>query len=270
MNRLFIIVLAASFVLLSVSNLNAKTDTTPSDSTTFVQDTTGKPESHKMNLIKINLFALPLRTLTLQYERVINKFLSVTIAARYMPRATIPYKNWIYNKIGEDDPEFKESLDNMLISNYAITPEVRFYLGKKGYGRGFYLAPSYRYAHFTLANFEYTYTDDQDQENSMNMSGKMTANYGGFMMGAQWALGKHLSLDWWIFAPFLGVENTNLTGTTTLPLSEEDQNNIREDLGDIEIPYTTTTVSVHEYGVSIQMHGLMTGISTGLAFGVRF
>ena len=270
MKKIFTIFLAAAFIVLSAYNLNAQTDTIHSDSTASVTDTKINAESHKMNMIKINLFALPLRTLTIQYERVINKFLSVTVAGRLMPKATLPYKNWIYNKIGEDDPEFKESLDNMLLSNYAVTVEARFYLGKKGYGRGFYLAPSYRHANFTLNNLKYTYTDDQDQENSMNMSGKMRANYGGLMMGAQWALGKHLTLDWWIFAPFLGVERTNLTGTTTKPLSEEDQNSIREDLGDIEIPYTKTTVNVHEYGVSIQMHGAITAISTGLAFGVRF
>ncbi len=265
-----LIVLAVSFVILLSYKLNAQTDSIPSDTATLVLNKTMKAGSSGKNIIKINLLALTIRTLTLQYERVINKYLSVAVAGRHMPKATIPYKNMIYNRLGEDDPDFKETLDNMLISNYAFTPEVRFYLGKKGYGRGFYLAPSYRYAYFALNNLAYSYDDGNDQEGTINMSGNMTANYGGFTVGAQWALGKHLSLDWWIFAPFIGVENTNLSGITSDALSEEIQNSIKEELEDIELPYTTTTVSVHEYGAAIQLHGLMTGISTGLAFGVRF
>lgn len=265
-----LIVLAVSFVVLLSYKLNAQTDSTPSDTTSLVLNKTTKVESIGKNIIKINLLALTLRTITLQYERVINKYLSVAIAGRYMPKASTPYKNLIYNIVGEDDPEFKETLDNMLISNYALTPEVRFYLGKKGYGRGFYLAPSYRYAYFTLNNLAYSYYDGDNQEGTINMSGNMTANYGGFTVGAQWAFGKHLSLDWWIFAPFFGVENTNLSGITSEALSEEIQNSIKEELEDIELPYTTTSVSVHEYGAAIQLHGLTTGISTGLAFGVRF
>ena len=157
MNRLFTLLLATTFIVLLAFNLVAQTDSIPADTNTVILSETVKPEVDKKNLVKINLFALALRTFTIQYERVINKHISVALAVRYMPNATVPYKNWIYNRYGEDDPEIKETLDNMKISNYAITPEVRFYLGNKGYGRGFYLAPSYRYAHFTIENLEYAY-----------------------------------------------------------------------------------------------------------------
>jgi hypothetical protein len=269
MKRITIHVLILLCILtISIIRLNAQTDSIPSDSTALLQYDTLNPGSY--NMIKINLFALPLQTFTLQYERVINKFLSASLTVRYMPHATVPFKNLIYNMSGGNDPDFKEILDNMLISNYAITPELRFYLGKKGYGRGFYLAPAYRYAHFTIDKLEYSYINSEDQESFINLSGKMTANYGGFIIGAQWLLGKHLILDWWIFAPFLGAEKTDLSGRTTEPISEEDQDILRQDLEDIDIPYTTTTVSVHEYGASLQLHGLLAGVSSGLAIGVRF
>lgn len=271
MEKLLIILTAIFFAISFTGNtLEAQTDTYSADLTTVISNDSLKSESHKMNMIKINVLALPLRTLTLQYERVINKFLSVTLAGRYMPKATAPYKNWIYNKWGDNDPDFKETLDNMLISNYALNIDVRFYLGKKGYGKGFYLAPTYRYANFTISDLNYSFYDSDDQENDILMSGKMTANYGGFLIGAQWALGKHLTLDWWIFAPLLGVENTNLSGSTSYPLSVDDQNLLQEELEDLEIPYTTTTASVNEYGASVKFHGLMGGVGAGLAFGVRF
>jgi len=248
----------------------AQTDSIPSeaDATTVTKKT--KPVESKLNIVKINLFALPLKTITLQYERVINKFLSVGITGRYMPSMSMPYKNFIYNQYGGDDPEVKEVLDNMRISNFAVSPEVRFYLGKKGYGRGFYLAPAYRHARFSIDNLEYTFTGDQDIENSITMSGNMIANYGGFTVGAQWALGKHLILDWWIFAPFIGTERTNFSGNTNDALSQEDQYSLKQSLENIDLPYTTVTADVHEYGASVQLHGMMVGLSTGLAFGVRF
>lgn len=271
MQRFFTILLGASFVIVFLGpSLKAQTNTNSSNSTVIDSTQTVMPESYKMNMIKINLLALPLLTFTVQYERVIKKYLSVAVAIRYMPKASVPYKNWIYNRFGDDDPDFKETLDNMRISNYAITPEVRFYVGKKGYGNGFYIAPSYRYAHFNLDNIEYSYTDDTDEDSYINMSGDMTVNYGGFLLGAQWALGKHLTLDWWIFAPFIGGERTNLSGATSVPLSEEDQQSLREELEDIDIPYTNTEVQVNANGASIQLNGLMAGVSAGLAFGVRF
>ena len=269
MNRYIITILAIACIIgLSRKQIIAQTDSIPSDTSGVLQGDTLDPGTY--NIIKINLFALPLKTITLQYERVINKFLSAGLTGRYMPESTIPFKGLIYNMSGGDDPDTKKTLDNMLISNYAISPELRFYLGKKGYGRGFYLAPAYRYAHFTIDKLEYSYINSEDQKSFINMSGKMTANYGGFMIGAQWLLGKHLSLDWWIFAPFLGAEKTDLSGRTTEPISEEDQEILRQDLENIDIPYTTTTAIVHEYGASLQMHGLIAGLSSGLAFGFRF
>lgn len=262
----FFVILFIFFSLTTVAQTDSslyKTDTASS-----IQKT--KSVESKMNIVKINLFALPLKTITLQYERVINKFLSVAISGRYMPSMTLPYKDFIYRQYGGDDPEMKEVLDNMQISNFAVSPEVRFYLGKKGFGRGFYLAPAYRHARFSIDNLEYTYTDDQDVENSILMSGNMIANYGGFTVGAQWALGKHLSLDWWIFAPFIGTERTNLSGNTSEALSQEDQNILKQSLEDIDLPYTTATADVQEYGASVQLKGVMVGLSTGLAFGVRF
>ena len=271
MQRFLIILLGAAFVIVFFgSNLKAQSDSNSSNSTVIDSTLTVMPESHKMNMIKINLLALPLKTFTLQYERVIKKYLSVALSVRYMPNGSVPYKNWIYNRFGDDDPESKETIDNMRISNYAITPEVRFYVGKKGYGSGFYISPSFRYAHFNLDNIEYSYVDDTDEESYINMSGKMNAYYGGFLLGTQWLLGEHLSLDWWIFAPFIGGEKTSLSGTTSVPLSEENQQILKENLEDVDIPYTDTEVQVNANGASIQLNGLIAGISAGLAFGVRF
>lgn len=257
------------FIVLSFG-VYAQDDAISPDSNTLIVNNVNVFPGEKMNIIKLNLLALPIRTFTIQYERVIKKYLSAAIAVRYMPKATMPYKKWVYNRFGDNDPDAEEMLDNLLISNYAFTPEIRFYPGKKGYGKGFYLAPCYRYSRFTIDNLQYTFTDSDDYENQLDMSGTMTTNYGGFTIGVQWFLGEHLSLDWWIFTPLIGGEKTKLTGTTSESLSEEDQNIIREEFEDIDIPYTDLQIEVHEYGANIQFKGLMAGFSAGLALGFRF
>jgi len=268
----YLLILLVAMLLFGIFNpaLKAQSDTLVYGYDVNDSTLSSVTDDLRMNFVKINLLALPLRTITLQYERVIKKYLSVALAARYMPNASVPYKNWIYRRFGDDDPDFKEILDNMRISNYAITPEVRFYVGKKGFGKGFYIAPSYRFAHFTLSNIEYSFEDDTDEEIFVNMSGSMTANYGGFLLGAQWLLGKHLSLDWWIFAPFIGGEKTSLSGNSSVTMSEENQQILKENLEDLDIPYTNTEVEVYANGASLKLNGLVAGISAGLAFGVRF
>ena len=85
------------------------------------------------------------------------------------------------------------------MGNYAITPEARFYLGK-GYGKGLYIAVFYRHASYTIDHLPIDY----DNDHSLALSGKLTANTGGIMLGAQWALGKYMCIDWWIFGPHYG------------------------------------------------------------------
>ena len=52
-------------------------------------------------------------------------------------------------------PYIKNALEEVIVndaklSNYSVTPEIRFYVGKKGYGQGFYIGPYYRYASFEV------------------------------------------------------------------------------------------------------------------------
>jgi len=271
MNKKFRIYIPSQILILAFSliivNLMAQAD----KSTTVNGSNTGSnSEIHKPNIIKINLLALPLRTLTIQYERVINKTISVALAGRVMPQGGLPFKNWFFSRLGDSDPEVQETIDDMQLSNFAITPEIRIYISKDGFGNGFYLAPSYRFAQYNISNLNNTFFNSEDQENSLSISGRINAHYGGLTMGTQWSFGKYFSLDWWIFAPFIGVERTNINGKAALPLTEEDKLDLIEDIESIDILYTTITYDVHTYGADIQVRGLMAGISAGIALGFRF
>ena len=266
--------IASIFLLVNIlifsGKLNAQTDSVAPSPSTMVTLQTEQTTSFQNNIIKLNLTDLFWKNFTFQYERVIKKYLSGALAVRFMPNGSIPYKNFIYKQIGDDDPQTQETIDNIKINNFAITPEVRFYLGKKGFGQGFYVAPTYRFAKFNISNIEINYSENSHPDSVINMSGKLSANYGGLMIGAQWFLGKHFTLDWWIFGPIAGKQKSSFNGYSSVALSPDDQQQIRDNIDDLDIPRTDITYSVDAHNVNMKLHGPLAGISFGLAFGFRF
>jgi hypothetical protein len=233
---------------------------------------TTKPEKKgpALNIFKVNLTGLPLKNYSVQYERVIKRKMSLAIAFRTMPNTDIPFKSQILNAVNTSDQDTKNTIEQLKISNFAVTPEVRFYLSKRGYGRGFYIAPFYRYASFTTNNILLTYQNGVGTSNTINLSGKLTSNTGGLMFGAQWPLGKHLSLDWWILGAHYGSGTGNFTGTAGTPLTTTEQDDIRQQLNNLDIPLTTKTVTVTSSGASMQLSGPWAGVRAGICLGIKF
>jgi hypothetical protein len=259
------------FILFQAYKLFAQTDSVAPAPSTMATLQTEQATSVYNNIIKLNVPALFVRNFTIQYERIIKKYLSGVIAVRFMPNGPLPYKNFIYKQFGEDDPDAKETIDNIKMNNFAITPEVRFYVGKKGFGQGFYVAPTYRFAKFNLSNIEYNFTDENDEDHPIFMSGNLTSNYGGFVLGAQWLFGQHITLDWWIFGPLFGVENSNFAGNSNYKLTEDDKAQIEDNFNDLGIPGTKVDVSFpDDYSIDVTMHGPFYGVEFGLAVGFRF
>jgi hypothetical protein len=225
----------------------------------------------KKNFIKINLTAIAIKNYSIQYERVVNKSISVAVSYRNMPSTSIPFKKLLKDAAAEDgEQETIDAIEKLRLSNYAITPELRFYVGKKGYGRGFYIAPFYRYAVFNASNIAFEYGDNLTFQNEIALSGKLTSNTGGIMFGAQWALGKTIVLDWWIFGPHYGAANGTFSGLANKPLTQTEQQELRENLEDIDIPLTTKTVIVNSAGATLKLDGPWAGVRGGISLGVRF
>jgi hypothetical protein len=59
------------------------------------------------------------------------------------------------------------------------------------------------------------------------MSGKLTSNTGGLLIGAQWDLGSNLFLDWWILGPSFWSREGDLSGAASTPLTESEQADLR-------------------------------------------
>lgn len=274
-NTLLIVVLLTGITL----NLQAQTDSTTIDSSLQKQMTEvdsvsviNKVATIKQriphNLIKINLAALLFKSYSLQYERVLNRKFSVAIQYRTMPATGIPFKSTIFKYMGDEDPDTKKIIEDFRLSNYAVTAEARLYLSRKGYGRGFYLAPFYRYASFTSNNFSVFYSGEE--EKSIKLLGNLTSNTYGLAIGAQNALGKHLVLDWSLLGPHYGSAKGNFSGNSLTPLSPEDQDDLRDHLENIDIPLTNKTINVDANGASLIIDGPWAGIRFTIGLGFRF
>lgn len=226
-------------------------------------------DQQQLNILKVNLTGIVLKNYSFQFERVLNRKISVALSFRTMPESSVPLKGVILDA-ADDDQQTEEVLDALRIKNTAITPEVRFYLGKKGFGRGFYIAPFYRYASFKTNNMKFTYTNGLGGDNTIFLSGKLTSHTGGLLIGSQWKIGKRLSLDFWILGPHYGSGNGFFEGNTSVPLNTFEQNSLRQELEDFDLPLTKETSTVNANGATLTLDGPWGGIRSGLSIGIRF
>jgi len=262
--------LITAFLLSIAVPLQAQTDSSAAINLQNTPPAKRIIQKRHLNIIKVNLPPLLLKSYSLQYERVLGKEISVAVQYRTMPTTGLPFKDNILKLVDDEDPDTKKIIEDFKMSNYAITPEVRIYLSRKGYGRGFYFAPFYRYASFTSNDLNVFYTDDNNEEQSIKMSGKLTSNTFGLGMGAQSALGKRFVLDWSFFGPHYGSGKGVFSGTTSQPLTPDEQDDLREQLDDIDIPLTDKTVDVNANGASLKLDGPWAGWRFTIALGFRF
>ena len=224
----------------------------------------------KFNHIKLNLTSIPFNNYSVQYERVLTKKSSVGLSFRIMPESKIPLSGTFKSMVAEGDAEIERTIDKLRISNFAITPEYRFYLGR-GYGHGFYIAPFYRYARFRSNNVIITYDSDIiGTDETINLSGTLSSHTGGILFGAQWLLGKNISLDWMIAGPHFGAGNGSFIGVTSQTLSPGEQQRVRDELENLDIPFTKKTITTNPNGATLGLDGPWGGIRAGISLGVRF
>ena len=233
------------------------------------QDQAG-PSKIAKNIFKFNITTALIKNYSLQYERVLTRTISVALTGRFMPESNIPYTDYIIRWGGITDPDVQAVLEGILTSNYTITPEIRFYTGKKRYGTGFYFSLFYRYGDYSFNNTIINLETGIGDPYTMDYSGDVTSHTGGIMIGSQFALGKHICLDWWIIGAHFGVSSGDIQGLASIPLSLEDQQTIMDNLNGIEIPMFKQTVEVNSNGARMLFDGPWAGIRMGLSFGVKF
>jgi len=231
------------------------------------QKTNAQPE--KMNIVKTNVTGYIFRNINLSYERVFNQWFSVNVGFGTMPEGKIPFINSFLNN---DDEEKFKNLEAKL-TNFTFEP--RFYIGQ-GYGKGFYIAPYYRYSKVTSNEFDFNY--DYNAPNGMTYPvplkgfGDTNGNSFGLMIGSQFFLNKaqNLVLDFWIAGGHYGSGKGNFTFTSDFTLTPDMQEQLKKDIENLDIPYVKYTVETDANGARVKVNGPWAGFRSGLSFGYRF
>lgn len=222
-----------------------------------------KPEIENKNMVKLNLLALTAGNISLQYERLITPKTTVGVTVNMMPSKGLPFSNSIESFV--DDQETTAQLEQISVSSFSVTPEIRFYLGTEGY-KGFYIAPFVRYGTYNV-DLPLTY-DYEGEEESIMIDGTVKAFSGGFAIGAQWRVYKDFYIDWMIMGPHYGSATGTLEGNRSLNQSEQDA--IRNSLNDLDIPVVDFEYEVNDSGAKAKLDGPWAGIRASIGIGYRF
>ena len=264
MKRSFLFFAALVFVC-NISAFAQQTDV--STATETYGPSVPKGNKPAKNFLKVNLLNIAIRNYSFQYERALSKRFSIALGYRLMPEGGIPLLSTIENAAGIKEEDVKDALRDVKIKNMAITPELRLYVGKKGYGRGFYLAPFYRYAVYETGRLPIKVDDDKK---TINLSGKLTTNTFGLQLGAQWMLSKRISLDWWIIGPQFGTHKSEFTGAQDEEFTESEQQDIDNFFNDFSLPNLNLKTKRDNNSITVSTSGPWAGIRAGLCLGVRF
>lgn len=225
--------------------------------------------SDKMNIIKTNVTAYAFRNINLSYERAINQWFSVNVGFGTIPEGKVPF----INAFLKDKDE--ERFQNLRVKATNFTVEPRFYLGA-GYGKGFYVAPYYRYSKVSSNTFDFYYdfkpTNGVTYQIPLKGSGDTNGNSGGLMVGVQFFLTKsqNLVLDLWIAGAHYGSGKGDFTLTSDYLLTPEMQQQLKKEIENLDIPFVKYTVETNANGARIKVDGPWAGFRSGLSLGYRF
>lgn len=228
-------------------------------------------EEADQNVVKMNVLGLLLRNYSFQYERMLTENISAGASFRFMPKGSMPWFSTFENMLGADEipPEFRD----FQISHTSLAPEVRFYTGSKSGPRGFYIAPFARFSSYRLTMPRYEFEVDDNggpRTESVDLSGSLSSFTGGFNLGIQWRIGKWAYLDWSILGLSYGGANGKLTGISSMPLDQEAQQSLREEMEDFDSTWLKVSSDVDANGVRTSIKGPWGGVRTALSIGAKF
>ncbi|MHA4895022.1 DUF3575 domain-containing protein [Pedobacter sp. PWIIR3] len=227
----------------------------------YAQD--GGSDTEFKNQVKMNVAALVLKNFSFQYQRAVASKIAVGLSVRFAPSSTLPFQGQIESLV--DDAEAYNRIKNFKTGNFAITPEVRFYLGERAF-KGFYLAP---FASFSNFNASGPFLFQSSQGNiEMPLSGDIKTVTGGVYIGSEFTLAKRIGLDIFI-GPNYGSLSGTIDGTKTL--NNDEQNGLRDGLNDLEkIPMIKTKYTVTGNGASVDLDGNWPGLRGGISVSFKF
>lgn len=237
--------------------------------------TLGNSFAQESNQVRLNLLPLTTGTIAVEYERVLINGLSAVGMVSYRPEGKLPFFSSWNSLI--DEQETRDMLTDTKQGAFSVAVEGRYYPGKKGAMRGFYLAPYLKHATYSAGvplpvDFEPPVESGIENIDEITLSGDLKTLTAGLGLGVQFSLGKSVSLDWKIIGPGYGSSKGTLIGKADRNLTPTEQEEIRNELDDLEdIPMVKIeSKTVNAEGAEIKIKGPWAGIRTGLSIGYRF
>ena len=165
------------------------------------------------------------------------------------------------------------TLNNLRVNTFSFIPEFRIYTGS-GYGKGFYVAPYFKYETFGLSDLYVTFPGNDNKDRRVDMDGKLTTYAGGVMIGYQWFLGKNQNfvIDWFIVGAHYGASSGNIHGYVAEGMTAQEQSVLKDNLEDklSDIPLIKYTVAVDSKNANVDVKGPWAFFRMGVSVGYRF
>lgn len=215
------------------------------------------------DIVKLNLFSLALTNISLQYEHSFTTHSSAALGFSVLPSRSLP-------SFAYDDTDSSYDAGTIKFSGWSITPEYRYYFTNKG-PKGFYAAPYFRYAKYKMEGFGVGYASVSGGPNDKTAvaSGEIKNTLVGLMFGAQWLLGEHFALDWWILGAGFGSQKGTFQASGDF--SPDDQTDITQNVNDISVSGIDLSVAVTNHNIKIDYKSTIPAIrGFGLCLGYRF
>lgn len=230
-------------------------------------------ESPKRHIVKINLPSLIVTTFSFQYEFFPTSFMSLNLGYKFTPKRNMVFEDKVIDLIedssGADDLDSPGAkfFSNFKFNGNAITPEIRFYLGQ-GYGKGFFLGPFIRFDNYKFSSI-YPF-EGFLQEYDIDFDGKVKGFGYGLNIGAQHRLGKNFTLDWYL-GPYLSNLKIDFNSKSNYTMSDEEVDELREELQDFEMPNGKTEIYADNNSVRAKLTSdNFFNLRFGLGIGYRF
>jgi uncharacterized protein YdeI (BOF family) len=222
----------------------------------FAQEQLGK------NMFKINVPALVIGSINGQYERQVTSRITVALGYNTIPKSALAFRGFISDQIDDESVV----IEDFKLGTSIFTPEVRFYLGKHGAFRGFYLAPYARIGRYNVEG-PVNYTSSTNVTRNAYFTGKLNSVSGGLLMGSNFRLSNKFYLDWWILGASIGSGNGNFV--TTTPLTANEQTALKQQLDRLNLPLTKLESQVSNSGAAVTTNGTLVGVR-GLGINLAF
>lgn len=242
-------------------------------------DTVVDDEAYLANHLKLNLTNMSIRHFYGAYERVFSRRFSAQIGGGVISKGNIPFIKSFLALPQETDRDYDIILaaHNTKLSGKVFNLSARFYAGK-GWGRGFYIEPYYRYVSYELSDFDMSIKEYMNNptvdDPRINMSGDISANSGGVLFGTQWLLGKqkHFVLDVWWIGLHVGKSSGGIKGKSNETLTDQEVADLQErfDNTTIENKYIKFDAVIRNTDAELLLDSVWGGLRCGVSIGYRF